>query len=593
MPEMERMTQMATGQFNRVIEHLRNITIREDGAGLTDGQLLGRFVDFRDEAAVAALVRRHGAMVWGACLRILRNQHDAEDAFQATFLVLMRKAASVAPREMLANWLYGVANQTSLKARATRAKRRSREKQLMEMSEPSVQHDFRDDLQPVLDEELSRLPDLYRSVVVLCDLEGKTRKQAARQLSCPEGTVASRLAIARRMLAKRLVQRGLATSGGMLAAIVPKASSAVVPSSLMVSTIRVVTEIATGQAATAAVSAAVVDLTQGVVKAMLMGKLKTASAVIVVVLGLVACGGGLLEHQRASGQQVEAKANQERSECMAKAPEPASPQSAPPKRVKDYKTVFNKTLEVLNDYFAQVANANQYDGRILSYSALGKAAIEQERSDPSIRRRADTQITARDETGTFEVQVHVFKEVEIKDSPKSGETDWVRIGRDRALEEIILKRLAAQQINVVQNGVPADVAGAPIPPAPPPPATYSEATPPKKEADKSLDAEARGKEKPLSERAKPSIWGEVLKIEVADLLVHIVVETDKQIVYLTSDEVKKGDETYRITNKTIVLRGDSMKRIRLAEIRPGDRVSIELAATESRVSQIVVGKNTQ
>jgi RNA polymerase sigma factor (sigma-70 family) len=548
------MMWMATGQFNRVVERLRNITIREDGAGLTDGQLLGHFVDFRDEVAVAALVRRHGPMVWAACLRVLRNQHDAEDAFQATFLVLLRKAASVVPREMLANWLYGVANQTSLKARATRTKRRSREKQVMEMPEPDVLHEFHDDLQSVLDEELRRLPERFRRVVVLCDLEGKTRKQAARQLGCPEGTVASRLATARKVLAKRLQQRGLAISGGMLSAMLPEVASAVVPPrSLMVSTIEAVMKVATGQAASGPVSATVIDLTQGIVKAMFMSKLKTASAVIFVMLGLVAFGGVLLEYQPASGQQVEAKADEERTKRKANPPEPASPQAALSKGVADYKTVFNKTLEVVNDYFAVVGYANQYDGRILSHSALGKAAIEQERSDPSIRRRADIQIRASD-ANTFQVQVYVIKEVEIKDSPQSGETDWVRIGRDRALEEVVLQRLEAQQFGVAR------VAGG-------------------------TDA--------IETVVAPDVLGEVLKIEVADLLVRIFVETDKQIVYLTSDDTKKGDETYRITDKTIVLRGDTMKRIRLAEIRPGDRVRIELPDAENRIRQIVVRKHTQ
>jgi RNA polymerase sigma factor (sigma-70 family) len=290
------MTQMATGQFKRIIEHLCDITIREDGAGLTDGQLLGHFIEFRDDASVAALVRRHGPMVWGACLRILRNQHDAEDAFQATFLVLMRKAASVVPREMLANWLYGVANQTSLKARATRARRHSRERQVTDMPEPTLQHDFRDDLQLVLDEELSRLPDLYRSVVVLCDLEGKTRKQAARQLGCPEGTVASRLATARRILAKRLAQRGLGVSSGSLAvALSQNAASACLPASVVSSTIRAATQFAAGQAAPGgAISAKAVAITEGVLRTMLLTKLKTMTAVTLMLglLGVAALWGG-------------------------------------------------------------------------------------------------------------------------------------------------------------------------------------------------------------------------------------------------------------------------------------------------------------
>src|SRR5216117_4092520 len=119
---------MATGHVIGVIQHLRRAMLLRDGAGLTDGQLLEDYISLRDEAALAALVWRHGPMVWGVCRRVLGNYHDAEDAFQATFLVLVRKAASITSRELLANWLYGVAHQTGLKARATAVKRKARVK---------------------------------------------------------------------------------------------------------------------------------------------------------------------------------------------------------------------------------------------------------------------------------------------------------------------------------------------------------------------------------------------------------------------------------------------------------------------------------
>src|SRR5213592_4770513 len=127
---------MGTGQMNGVIQHLRKAVLVRDEASPTDGQLLEDYLSRRDEAALAILVRRHGPLVWGVCRRVLRNHHDAEDAFQATFLVLVRKAARIVPREMVANWLYGVAHQTALKARATTAKRRARERQVTEMPEP-------------------------------------------------------------------------------------------------------------------------------------------------------------------------------------------------------------------------------------------------------------------------------------------------------------------------------------------------------------------------------------------------------------------------------------------------------------------------
>ena len=180
--------------MNEVIRHLRTTVLLSDGAGLTDGQLLERFIDSREEAAITALVRRNASMVWEVCRRVLRDHHDAEDAFQATFLVLVRKAESIAPRQMIANWLYGVAHQTALNAKEAALKRRGRERQVMEMPEPKVaQQDRPSSLDALLDQELSRLPNKYRVAIVLCDLKGKTRKDAACQLNIPEGTLSTRL----------------------------------------------------------------------------------------------------------------------------------------------------------------------------------------------------------------------------------------------------------------------------------------------------------------------------------------------------------------------------------------------------------------
>src|SRR5262245_57565093 len=121
--------------MSSMLEHLRRCALAGVEVDLSDGQLLECFVSERDETALAVLVRRHAPMVWGVCRRILRGHHDVEDAFQATFLVLVRKVASITPPEMLANWLYGVAHQTALKARATAARRKGREKQMIEMPE--------------------------------------------------------------------------------------------------------------------------------------------------------------------------------------------------------------------------------------------------------------------------------------------------------------------------------------------------------------------------------------------------------------------------------------------------------------------------
>jgi RNA polymerase sigma factor (sigma-70 family) len=229
-------------------------------------------------------------MVWGVCRRLLANHHDAEDAFQATFLVLVRKAASIVPREMVGNWLYGVANQTALKARALAAKRRTREKQVVAMPEPAAADgDLWRDLQPALDAELRRLPETYRAAIVVCDLEGRTRKEAARQLGWPEGTVATRLTRGRALLARRLQRHGLVVGGAVLGAVCSQATaSAAVPAGVVSATIKAATGDPTG------VSANIARLTDAVVKAFFLKKLKTVSlALLGAALILLLAGFGL------------------------------------------------------------------------------------------------------------------------------------------------------------------------------------------------------------------------------------------------------------------------------------------------------------
>src|SRR5208283_330735 len=173
---------MAAGERS-VIQHLRRAVFGPEGGGMSDGELLQYFIDQQEEAAFEALVRRHGPMVLGVCRRVLNQAEDAEDAFQATFLVLVRKAASIVPREMVGNWLYGVAYRTARKAKAAAARRHLKEREVRHMPHPEPTGDeMWQELRPLLDRELHRLPDKYRVPVVLCDLEGKTRKEAARQL---------------------------------------------------------------------------------------------------------------------------------------------------------------------------------------------------------------------------------------------------------------------------------------------------------------------------------------------------------------------------------------------------------------------------
>jgi membrane fusion protein, heavy metal efflux system len=256
---------------------------------LSDEELLGRFVARRDEAAeaaFAALVERYGPMVLGVCRRVLGDRHAAEDAFQATFLVLARKAASIARPEQLANWLFGVASRTSLDARARATRRKSRELRVHAMSRSQIKpagddEAVLDELRAILDEELARLPAHYRGALVLCGLDGLSRRAAAKQLGVPEGTLSSRLARAKDLLRHRLERRGLALSAIALdRAFARGAQALVLPFSLVDSTIRVATRVAAGVSLAEVASTSIATLTQGVLKAMLLAKVKG------IVLGL-------------------------------------------------------------------------------------------------------------------------------------------------------------------------------------------------------------------------------------------------------------------------------------------------------------------
>lgn len=244
--------------------------------GPGDDQLLAAFVASGDEEAFAQIVRRHGPMVHAVCRRVLRNDADADDAFQATFLVFLRKAAAVRPGNMLGNFLHGVAVNVARKGLELNARRRAKERAAPEPvrnEQPATDAD----LAAILDQELGRLPAEYRAAVVACDLEGRTRREAAGQLGWSEGTVASRLARARSLLADRLTRRGIALpAAGIAAAVAPSPASAV-PAAIL-----------TGHAAV------VETLAAEAVRAMFASKLKTAVAAVVALAGLAAAGTGVI-----------------------------------------------------------------------------------------------------------------------------------------------------------------------------------------------------------------------------------------------------------------------------------------------------------
>ena len=245
-----------------------------DAQTSTDCQLLERFIERRDQDAFESLMRIHGPMVLGVCRRVTGHHHDAEEAFQAAFLVLARKAASIWPRQMLANWLYEVAYRSALKLRTATAKRQAKEKQISMLPEPVApqERDWQE-IAPLLDRELCRLPDTYRAAVICCDLQGYTRTDAARQLGWPEGTLKVRLMRARSILAKRLTQQGVALSAGTLAVVLSqKAASAAVPAALLSSTAKAAGAAAATSGVSSSAGAKTATLMKGVVKSLYIGQ---------------------------------------------------------------------------------------------------------------------------------------------------------------------------------------------------------------------------------------------------------------------------------------------------------------------------------
>jgi RNA polymerase sigma factor (sigma-70 family) len=343
---------MNGGTLNGILGYLQQLGAESEG--LSDGQLLERFVSRRDEGAFAALLRRHGPLVWGVCRRVLRHAQDAEDAFQATFLLLARRAGAIRKQASVRSWLYGVAYRVATRARETAARRRIREGPLEDVAAPAAE-EAGPDPRPVLDEEIGRLPEKYRLPLILCHLEGKSQEQAAQLLGCPRATVATRLVRGRERLRDQLVRRGLHVAPSVLLPVTPRDA---VPAALTDATLQAASG-SGGGAAAATASARAAILTQEVLQAMLMTRWKTA-AVLLLTLAVVGSGAGVLAYrpQPAPGPAVQAAAEppaaprSEQDQPPAKvpaAPAPA-PDANPPARDKD-----------LADLLAQNVQFSGYD----------------------------------------------------------------------------------------------------------------------------------------------------------------------------------------------------------------------------------------
>jgi RNA polymerase sigma factor (sigma-70 family) len=277
---------MTLASLSAVVGCVRRLAAR-DPRCLADHPLLDRFARERDEAAFAELVRRHGPMVLAACRRVLRHEHDAEDAFQAAFLVLARKAGSIRQHEALGGWLYRVAHRLALRARAVAARRREEATdQADTLPAPSA-----DPWPGELDEELRRLPERYRTAVVLCYLEGYTQAEAARMLATTAEVVNSRLKRARDQLRVRLGRPGRVLSGvAVAAALSGGAAQAALPPALVRLTARTAREFAAGGVSACRASAPAVALAKGALRSMTLTKAKLVLAALAAVVALLTAG---------------------------------------------------------------------------------------------------------------------------------------------------------------------------------------------------------------------------------------------------------------------------------------------------------------
>jgi polysaccharide biosynthesis/export protein len=305
---------MAGGSSVAIQRDIQTLFDSGTASGLSDRQLVERFVSGRDasaEAAFEVLVQRHGPMVLRVCRNVLGDATDAQDAFQATFLVLVKRSGSIRRLESLGSWLYGVACRVAARARVEAARRRAVERrgalQILQVIDSSDRVD-RDHAEfgPVVQEEVQRLPEKYRAVVALCYWQGLTHEQAASQLGCPLGTVRSRLARARSQLHTRLTRRGLAPLAGVVVSALQSQSAeaarlSLVPNPLLNSTVKASAQVAAGRAISDVASTSVAVLTQTVLRSMLMMKLKTITVGLLLV-GLGAYGVILAAPQANSGK---------------------------------------------------------------------------------------------------------------------------------------------------------------------------------------------------------------------------------------------------------------------------------------------------
>ncbi len=394
---------MPAGQNAVLLNHLHRLVQARCLDHVADRELLHRFTRDRDQAAFATLLHRHGPMVLRVCRRVLPHLADAEDAFQATFLVLTRKAAALSHHESAAGWLHGVAHRVALKVRGETARRRFHETHAPERlsSDPLTEITGRE-LVGVLDDELARLAADCREPLVLCCLEGLTQDEAARRLGLSLSTLKRRLERGRERLRLRLTKRGLALSAALSACTLSPTVASALPPNLLKSTIQAAASIAAGKSAAAGVvSAHVSALTQGVIKAMFVSKLKTLAMALLTISAIGVGSGAIALHrstQAADGEQVTQASPQDQKSESSQQDKPLANSLRETREIVPADAKDAKVADVLFLTFSP-------DGkRLASVNAAGVATIWDVASGKAVKTIGGPQGEVKDLRGVLSVQ---------------------------------------------------------------------------------------------------------------------------------------------------------------------------------------------
>jgi RNA polymerase sigma factor (sigma-70 family) len=574
---------MVKRSLNGLLQNVRKMAAVQTYRALSDGKLLDCFVAGRDEAAFTVLIERHGPMVLGVCRRALANCHDAEDACQAVFFVLARKASSVRRQASLASWLHGVAGRVCLSLKRDLARRRNHEHRAKAPApaDPASEVTWRE-VQAILDTELERLPERYRAPFILCYLECLPREEAARRLGLSPGSLHGRLERARDLLRERLTKRGLTLAGVISAAAVGEGvGQAALAPAFVVSSARAAMLLTSGRSlADSVISTHVLALTQEVVKTMFLTKLRFGmAAVLCAGLFLALIGGSFTSMgiaQEAKSKPLVELANNPTGKAESDADFI--------RRVsKDLRGTDPTPTEI--HFFVTSTDAGRRQKLIDLFIQERQARKEAQRATDGSHNTIEL---SGKKGGDFEVislqharAAEVAKILEQLFNGPSNKLERVRVVADPATNSILI-RAAPEDVSTVRRMLELSLDAK---------SERPEAT----HRNEKLTADTLGVIKartiinlPDDSGTKADHHGEVLKVQVAELSVSVLVKADKEIVYLTTGDDKKGDMTYRITDKTLVLRGDSTVRMKFAQMQNGDRVSIELDKPKAVVKQIRV-----